>query len=208
MRITVLGATGRTGAHLVRQACAADHQVTAVVRDPAKLTFDHPNLTVIRADVLDPTALIPHLRGQDAALSALGPANRRPTTLCADSARSLVQALSATEVRRLIVVSTAGATDEGDDLLTRLIKPVVGRVFRHAWGDLRRMEEIIMASDLDWTIVRPPRLTNAAHTGEYRVADGHNLPGGTSIPRADLAEAMLDALTDPAASRAALSVAS
>jgi uncharacterized protein YbjT (DUF2867 family) len=69
------------------------------------------------------------------------------------------------------------------------------------------MERTIMDSGLDWTIVRPPRLTDRPHTGTYRVAHGHNVPGGASISRADLADALLAALADERAVRAPLGVA-
>ncbi|MCO1578093.1 SDR family oxidoreductase [Crossiella sp. SN42] len=208
MKITVFGASGRTGAHVVQQACTAGHQVTAVVRDPAKLQFRHRNLVTVRADVLDPAAIAPHVAGQDAVVSALGANDLKPTTICTDSARAILRAMAAEGTRRLLVVSTAGATDEGDGPLLRyLMKPVLSRVFRHPWGDMIRMEELVMASDTDWTIIRPPRLTNAPHTGVYRTATGANLPGGGSIPRADLADAILRALSNPATSHTALSVA-
>ncbi|MCK2237377.1 MULTISPECIES: NAD(P)-dependent oxidoreductase [unclassified Crossiella] len=208
MNITVFGASGRTGEHVVQQALLAKHQVTAVVRNRAKLQLHHPALTIAQADVLDPAAITEHLIGRDAVISALGAGNLKPTTICTDSAESILRAMPKAGVRRLVVVSTSGATTEGDDPATRyLLKPILNRVFRHPWGDMRRMEELIMASDTDWTIVRPPRLTNAAHTGVYRIANGRNIPGGNSIPRADLADALLHALTIPSTVGTARTVA-
>ncbi|GAA2790297.1 NAD(P)-dependent oxidoreductase [Crossiella cryophila] len=208
MNITVLGATGRTGEHVVQQALKAKHQVTAVVRNPAKLQLHHPALTIAQADVLDPTTLTEHLTGRDAIISALGAGHLKPSTICTDSAESILRAMPKARVRRLIVVSTSGATTEGDRPFTRyLLKPVLGRVFRHPWGDMRRMEELIMASDTDWTIVRPPRLTNTQHTGIYRTATNRSIPGGNSIPRANLANALLNTVTNRTTYNQTLTVA-
>ena len=210
MRITVFGATGGTGAQVVRQACAAGHDVTAVVRDPARLSFQAPALQVVQADVMDPAAIAPAVAGRDAVVSAIGSRQgRSPTTVCADSARAIIAAMGQQGTRRLVVVSNSGMhTDDQDGAFVRtVVKPLLGRVLKHAYADMRRMEELVRASDLDWTIVRPPRLTNAAPTNTYRTAVNKNIPGGSVIARADLAAQILRCLTDPTTIRAAVSVA-
>jgi len=73
MKITLFGATGGTGGQVIQQACEAGHEVTAVVRDAARLTRSHPRLTVVQADVIDPTAIAPAIAGSDAVVSVLGP---------------------------------------------------------------------------------------------------------------------------------------
>ncbi|WP_431906304.1 NAD(P)-dependent oxidoreductase [Amycolatopsis thermoflava] len=75
MKLTVFGATGGTGVEIVRQALAAGHQVTAVVRDPARLDVPpQARLEVVTADVFDADSLVPAITGREAVLSALGPA--------------------------------------------------------------------------------------------------------------------------------------
>ena len=100
--------------------------------------------------------------------------------------------------RRLIVVSNSGMhVDDEDGPMTRhLVKPILRRVLRHAFADMRRMEGRVRTSGLDWTIVRPPMLTNGLHTANYRTALDRNLRGGTTISRADLADQLLRCLTD------------
>ncbi|MCD0452373.1 SDR family oxidoreductase [Actinocorallia sp. API 0066] len=201
MRLTVLGATGRTGRHLVRQALDAGHHVTAVVRDPARLDpADHPLLEAVTADPLDPAALAPAVDGRDAVLSALGPNNRADGTVCADGARSAVKAMRAVGVGRLVVVSASGPfIDDGDGPFTRVVfKPLLRRLFLDTpFTDLENAEREIRASGLDWTLVRPPRLTEGKPR-PYRTVLDRNVRGGTTLSRADLATAVLNALADPA----------
>jgi putative NADH-flavin reductase len=209
MKIALFGATGGTGRQIIRQACDAGHEVTAVVRDPARLTQSHPHLTVLRADVMDPAAIGPAISGRDAVVSALGSRDGRvPTTICTDSATSITQAMHTEGVQRLVVVSAGTLTTDGDKPLTRLIlKPVLGTVFKHTIADKRRMEDLIRASGLEWTIVRPPRLTNGPRTGAYRSAINRNVRGATRVSRADLADCILHCLAQHDPLHAAISIA-
>src|SRR2546430_933815 len=153
MKITVFGATGQTGVEVVKQGLAAGHQVTAVVRDPARLDVAaHERLDVITADIFDPAAIEPAISGREAVISALGPRGRGPTTICRDGARSIMVAMVATGVRRLLVVSNSGMHTEGDGFFTgKIFKPVLIRVLREGYKDMQAMEDLVAASDLDWT---------------------------------------------------------
>ncbi|MDR7274315.1 NAD(P)-dependent oxidoreductase [Catenuloplanes atrovinosus] len=209
MKITVLGATGGTGTHVLRQARAAGHDVTAVVRDPARLP-DLPGLTVATATVTDPDAIGGAISGRDAVVSALGPRGlRAPTTICADGAAAAVAAMRRHGVRRLVVVSNSGMhVDDRDGPLTRYaVKPILKRVLAHAYADMRAMEDLVAATDLDWTIVRPPMLTDGPRTGRYRTELGRGVRGGNRISRADLADAVLRCLADPRTVRTTVAVA-
>ena len=127
-------------------------------------------------------------------LSALGPRGNGPTTIYREGARAIVTAMSKAGVRRLMICSAAGAfADAGDGvLIRRVVKPVVlDRILKNAFTDLRQGEKELRASDLDWTIVRPPRLTDGEATGRYRTAVDLNVRGGRKIARADLAACML-----------------
>jgi putative NADH-flavin reductase len=105
-----------------------------------------------------------------------------------------------TGTRRLLTVSGSVVADEGESAFMRyLLKPLARRTFlRHACADMRHAEDEIHDSNLDWTILRPPSLTNKAARGIYRTAIDRNLPRGFSISRADLAAYMLTLLDDPA----------
>lgn len=210
MKILVIGASGRVGREVLAQAVAAGHQVTAAVRDPASLATapGAGAATVAVADVLDPAALTPLVIGQDVVISALGPRDRRPTTLCADGARSTVTAMRAAGVRRLLVVSVSGGYLEPTDgwLTRRVAKPLVGRILRHNFADADRMETEVRGSGLDWTIVRPPRLTGGPATGTYRTGT-EGVRHAYSVARADVAGALLSFAADPATVGATITVA-
>jgi putative NADH-flavin reductase len=211
MRLTIFGATGGTGTELVRQALEEGHDVTAVVRDPARLDVPaHERLRVVTADVRDPVAIEPVIEGADAVLSALGPRGRGPTTICSDGARAIVEAMNKAGVRRLVVVSAAGPfTDAGDGPVVRyVVKPVIlESLMKDAFNDMRRCEEEVRGAALDWTIVRPPQLVDKAATGRYRTATDINLRGGRKIARADLAACMLGLVADDASVHHHVSVA-
>lgn len=209
MQLTVLGATGGVGRHLVRLALEAGHRVTAVVRDPARLTTRHPELSVAGADALDPDALEPLIAGADAVLSGIGAAGRHdPLRPASTSAGALVAAAERTGTRRVLVVSAAPLNRSGEGqsrTAHRVFAPLLWAVLREQYSDLERMERILRESTLEWTCVRPPRLTDAPGRGRYRhtVEAG---PPGDSVPRADVARAMLDFVSAPATVRRAVGV--
>ncbi|QKG26606.1 NAD(P)-dependent oxidoreductase [Actinomadura verrucosospora] len=200
MRITVFGATGGIGTRLVRRALDAGHQVTAVVRDPGRMPADlRGRADVVRADVMDPDAIEQAVKGADAVVSAMGPRDFGPTTVCQDSSRSIIAAMRATGAGRFLMVSM-GAIEgmPGDDPFTRyVVKPVIlGRFLRHGIADMRVAEAQVRDSGLDWTIVRPPRLTNKEGKGGYRKAVDRSVPGGFTMTRDDVAAALLDLAGD------------
>jgi len=210
MRLTIFGASGRTGTQLVEQALAGGHQVTAVVRDPARLAIPtHPRLDVVTADVMDPASILPAVTGADAVLTAAGPRGAGPTTVITDSVRSIAAAMEKAGTRRLLVLSGSIAADGGEGFVLRyVLKPLARRTFlRNVCADMRRAEAEVAGTDLDWTIVRPPALTNGPATGKYRTAAQRDLPRGFRLSRADLAGCMLSLLDEVAAVRRHIAVA-
>ncbi|HEX8035651.1 MAG TPA: SDR family oxidoreductase [Ktedonobacterales bacterium] len=210
MKLTVFGATGGTGAHVVRLALEAGYHVTAVARDPARVDIHHDHLRVLRGDVLDFASVDQAVSGQDAVISCLGATGReKPITIYSAGTDNILRAMQASGVKRFLCISANPlVVGNGDALLDRLIlKPIVRQIFKESYADLRHMEAEVHRSDLDWTIMRPPRLLNRPPTGRYRVAFDRNLPHGRSIARADLAGALLRMLDDPKAIHAAVTVA-
>jgi putative NADH-flavin reductase len=211
MKLTIFGATGATGTCLTRQALAAGHEVTAVVRDPSRLPVPaQPRLRTVIADVMDPASIIPAIAGADAVISAVGPRGTGPTTVIQDSVRSIIAAMDKTGARRLLQVSGSIVADQGESPYLRyLIKPLARRTFlRHVCADMRRGEDEIRESNLDWTIFRPPSLTGKTATGTYRTAIDRNLPHGFTVSPADLAACMLARLDDPAVVHRHVAIAS
>ena len=197
MKMLVLGATGATGRHLVEQALAQGHRLTALARNPAKLHRRSPDLTVVQGDVTDRGVMERAVRSQDAVLCALGSSTplRRDRALV-EGIGNLVGAMERLGVRRLVYRSFLGVSDGRGQLslLGRyLVAPLLlGKVA----ADHERKEAIIQRSALEWVIVRPPRLTNGRRTGPYR--SGADIQATMVIPRVSrsgLAEFMLGQLT-------------
>jgi putative NADH-flavin reductase len=196
MKLTVFGASGGIGTELVRQGLDAGHHVTAVVRETSRLAVEpHPNLKVVVADVMDPVAIAPAVAGREAVLSAIGTRVSGPTTVNSDGARSIIKAMQDAGVGRLLMVSVAGIHTKGDDPFTRfVVKPILGRILRHSFADVRQMETLVRNSGLDWTLVCPPRLTNGKRSGKVRSNAERNVRGGFTIARADVAAYLLGAI--------------
>jgi putative NADH-flavin reductase len=190
MKLFVLGATGKTGSEIIRLALARGHEVTAFVRSPQKLS-PAGSLTIVRGDPHDSKVMAAALPGHDAVLSAIGPHPRealRPSTLVTDCARATVEAMTASGVPRLAIVSAA------------VLFPEKGLYFaffqwltRHHARDLRGMEAIVRASGLAWTIARPPRLTRSP-AASFRAARDALPPGSRVMSFRSVAAFMLDAV--------------
>jgi putative NADH-flavin reductase len=198
MKLVIFGATGRTGKYLLKQALEAGNEVTAVVRNPDRIsTPNSDSLNVIAVDVMDPVAIVDAVADADAVITAIGPPGRASSTVTADSARSIVTAMRHTGARRLITISGSMVDDTGDGPLLRYLgKPITRRVYRGAYEDMRNAEREIHNSALEWTIMRPPRLTEKAATGHYRTQLDRNLPRAFKISRADLATSTLAIIND------------
>lgn len=197
MNLTVFGATGGIGREIVRQALASGHRVTAAVRDPARLTVTGTGLEVVRADLTDPEVIRPAVTGRNAVLSGLGPRGRGDAGVAARLTRTVLAAMEAEAVRRLVVVSAAPVGPEPDDgLLDRTMRGLVATVLKPVYDDLRAMEAELSRSGTDWTSVRPPRLQDKPLTGTYRTVVGGFPRKGRFIARADVAHAMLAMIED------------
>jgi uncharacterized protein YbjT (DUF2867 family) len=211
LKLTVFGATGGIGGHVVRQALAAGHHVTAVVRDPARFDVSHPALNVVTVPGLtDPDGLHAALDGNDVAISGVGPRGRKDGPVAASTTHGMLRAMEASGVRRFVAVSAVpvGPVPEGESFLNRrILLPFIGAFARDVYVDLAEMEDEIRRSATEWTIVRPPRLVNKPLTGKYRTVVGANVPRGYAISRADVAHLMLAALDNPATVREAIGIA-
>jgi putative NADH-flavin reductase len=197
MRLALFGATGGIGGHLLDWAIDAGHDVQALARHPEALR-PRNGLTVTRGDVLDPAAAGAVVSGADAVLSALGPRGRdgfRKTGLLGPAAANIIDGMHETGARRLIAVSAAGAYVTEDPQTPLLVKLILPRIFARPFADVRRMEQAVRASDLDWTLVRPARLLTEPAKGGYRTRPDYPPNGARSIARADVAQFIAAALT-------------
>jgi len=195
MRIVVFGANGQTGRLLTRRALDTGHPVVAVTRRPDDFPFADTNLTVAGADVREPSSLDEVVRGADAVVSTLGvPFSTRPIDTYSVGVRNIVGAMHATGVRRLVVVSSTGAYHYPNRVDTplslRVFEPVITRTIgKTTYDDQRRMEEIVRASGLDWTVVRPSGLFDLPAPTNYVAGEVDPIGGFTA--RIDLADYMV-----------------
>ena len=211
MKITIFGATGGIGGQVVRQALSAGHQVTGVVRDPARCDTRHPALHIATVpDLTDTDALRPALKDSDAAISGVGPRGRHDGPIASSATRAILRAMQASGVQRFLAVSAApvGPVPKGDSFLNRrILRPFISTLLRDLYADLAEMEDEIRHSTTDWTVIRPPKLVNKPLTGIYRTVLDGNVPRGYTISRADVAHAMLTMLNDPATRGRAVGIA-
>lgn len=206
MKIIIFGAAGGIGSKVATQALEAGHEVTAVARNPSAITLKHPQLETVRGDVLASNSLVPMIARHDVVVSALRVTTRKPTVLYTAGITKILLATKEKGVRRLLCVSASGI-DPGP-LVQRLIaKPLLWWIFKNGFTDMARMETLVQEQKLDWTILRPPRLSDHARTGRYNIAVNKHLANGWFLSRADLADYIVTHLNDPVTYRAIVEIA-
>ena len=199
MNVVVFGANGGTGKALVDGALAKRYAVTAFVRDPSSLQA-REGLRIVQGDALDAAAVSAAIAGQDAVLSALGSRSIGKSDLLDRASANIITGMNEHRVKRLIVLGAAGALHDPTvhqsaqrKIFFTLIK---NTLLKNPLADSGKQERRIEASDLEYTIVHPPRLLDDPAAGKYRV-DPDGLPvNSDSISRADVADFMLRCLAD------------
>ena len=199
MRTVIFGASGPTGRQLTARALAAGHEVTAVTRRPGSIQ-PRAGLTVITADVADSDAVSRAVAGTDAVLSSLGvPLSPKPITVYSQGNANIVTAMHRHGVKRLVTVSSSVMDPTwrptGEFFFNNVMDPLVNRrLGRTTHADMRRMEGIVRASELDWTIARPSGLFDHPAVTGYQLEE--DVADGLFTARADLAASMVAQLTD------------
>jgi len=197
MKIVVFGASRGVGLKVAEQALQAGHTVTAFVRTPSKFTLQHPNLTVFQGDSMDAAAVENAIAGQDAVISALGPTRPPVPGMMETSAKNIVNAMTKHGVRRLVSTTGAGVRQPEDQpkLADHLIGFLLNLLAKSVVLDSAGNVQVIQSSDLDWTVVRFPRLIDGDPTGKYHF--GYvSKDSSTQLSRADAAAAVLRELTE------------
>ncbi len=192
--IAVLGASGGIGFQIVKMALKYGHNVTAILRTPSKLTIVHPNLKIVKGDIMKPETLEKHLYDKDAVISAIGKNSLKETTLYSAGNKNLLAVMEKTNTKRVFFISAAGLEiNPSFNLFVKLTtKFVLQNLLRNMFADLEKMEGIVKESHQNWTIVRPPSLTNKPFTGHYRFSINSFLKKGLKISRADLADFIIN----------------
>lgn len=194
VKLFVAGAAGRTGREIVEQALGHGHDVVALVH-AAPLELTHPRLEVFSADVRDMDAMGEGIAGCDAVAFAVGGGKGGVPRIHDEGMAAVVYGMALQGVRKLAAVSAAGTFARTDPRVSIKMRAAIATSMRHVYDDLEAMERRIMASDLDWTIVKPVGLSDGPFTGAYRISpDGSLLPKTSRISRADVAAFALKAL--------------
>ena len=205
MKIALFGATGRTGGLIMERALSAGHQVTVLVRDPSKLKQRQSGLRVIKGDARQASAVADAVQGADAVISALGSGNDTVTLF----GRNAMAAMELTGVRRIVSLVGASVVVPGDlpstsmSMLRLITRIFGGKMLKD--GETHARE--LAASNLDYTLVRPPRLTDGPESGRVQHDLTLKLGPTSSISRADLAAFLLEIAVEGRYIRAAPMVA-
>ncbi|KAM4615874.1 flavin reductase (NADPH)-like [Polymixia lowei] len=204
MKIAVLGGTGQTGQYLVSQALQQGHAVTAIVRNPAKITVQHDKLKVVEADIFSVDSLKAHFKGQDAIMSCLG----FPVSFFSGvtgytlSMSAAVSAMREVKVNRIIAMTSWYTEPNSGTQSSYLIRFLLLPMIRSVLANMYEMEDfLIKNADIDWTVVRPPGLKNLPATAKeflthegFFVPDANGYPAGSTVGRGDVARFMLSLL--------------
>jgi putative NADH-flavin reductase len=198
VRLTVLGATGRTGAPLVAAALQRGHTLRCLVRDPAKaerlLPVGHDRLVLEVGDATEASAIERAVAGSSVVVDVTGPVRGGPKRLRTDVVANLLPAMERHRVGRLLFLTGAGVRVDGDapGIADRAIRSLLARVQGEILQDGQDAVAAIAASPLDWTVVRAPRLMDAEQRGRVRTAANVGGGTGTTLGRDDLAAFLLD----------------
>jgi putative NADH-flavin reductase len=201
MKLTLLGATGPTGRQVLEQALSAGHEVTVLVRSLDRLPESaRDRVTAVTGDATRAEDVERALAGSEVVISALGSGNDFKSDIASRAARALIPAAKAAGTKRVVVLSALGSgpTAAHASMVPRLF----GRLLMSTLvADKAVADDLITASGLNWTLVRPAVLTNGPHTGSYRAVTVPNRKVGDRVSRADVADFMLRAATDDSWSR-------
>lgn len=205
MKVIVFGGTGSVGRLVVAQAADRGDEVTLFTRSLAAVGQEDPRVRAVAGDVFDASALAPVVAGHEAVIITLG--GGRKGGVRAPGTAAVIEAMRATGVRRLVVQSTIGVGDSREQLNFYWKRLMFGLLLRGAYADHVEQERLTRESGLDWTIVRPGAFTDGPRTGRYRRGFGPREKTTLKVSRADVADFVVEQLTDDTWLRRAPSLA-
>ncbi|MBG9388643.1 NAD(P)-dependent oxidoreductase [Caenimonas aquaedulcis] len=195
MRILVVGAKGRTGAEVVSCALNAGHEVTVLAHDAAHVPARHERLRIVDGDVMRPECVVTAMQRQQAVISALDPpAGALADSTVSEGTQNIMRAMSVSGVMRLVVQSgLMVGSGHGMNLVKRVFIAACRAAHGRLYEDKARTESLVRESNLDWTIVRPPRLKCSPARGGYRVGRDLDVDILAGITHADAAAFLVQA---------------
>lgn len=194
MKIAIFGGSRGVGRQAIEQALAAGHFIQALIRNPDNFDLTHPNLMIVRGNVLEAADVSACITGTEAVICSLGPTGENPNNVVTTGTRHIIKAMKEAGLRRLVVVTSIGVGDSKDQV-PFAFKALMKTILKTAMEDKEAQETAVKASDLDWIIIRPGGLTDGPRTGKYAFGTQKSLKAG-QVSRADVAEFVLKQLTD------------
>ena len=192
MKVTLFGATGATGSIMTKLLLDEGHEVTAYVRNPSKITQEHPRLKVIKGDIYDRGAIGKILVGQKAVISCLGSNTTKESDQLTRMAENISVAMKEAQVKRIVYMATAGIENEFRGIFKVFIRLILGRVM----DDHQGAATIYKSAGFDYTIIRPMQLKDGEATGNYEIAKTGLPKSRKPVTRADVAAFMVKAVKD------------
>ena len=198
MKLLIFGATGGTGKLVVQQALRKGYEVTAFVRNPAKLALSDAKLNIVAGDILQPSSIDLVMPGHDAVMCCIGAPANKAFTLRSEGTKNIMASMKKYGVERFICQTSLGFDDS--EIILRntpfiFRKIIVPFLLKTTFAEHAIQEKYITQSDLNWTIVRPGNMTNANLSGHYKHGFAYSDKSVTvKIARADVAHFMLEQL--------------
>lgn len=194
--ISVFGSSGKTGLCIVKQALANSYKVKALCRNPDSIPFKNTLLRIFTGSLLDKIQVHKTIEGSDAVICVFGPMKPYNDIFCAEATENIITSMMDAGIRRLICQTGAliGKTPVRRSLFMRLLMKTYNGKFPESARDRDMQEELIMESPLDWTIVKPPRLTNSKRKGKYSTGENLKVSAFSSVTREDAADFILSML--------------
>ena len=192
MNITIIGASGGIGLETVKRGLNRNHTITTLSRSEIKIEKNN-SLKMILGDATHKADLLKSIQNTEAIIVTLGTSkNMKTTTLFSDFAKLIVEIHRETKINVPFIFVTGFGAGESKNYVPWLVKMFLKYMLKDVYADKTKMEEIITASDLNWTVVRPGRLLDKELTEKYRVENklfkGINIGG---INRADVADFLI-----------------
>jgi putative NADH-flavin reductase len=206
MKITVFGATGTVGLHFVKQALQHNYHVTALTRNGSALSsLSHPNLKIVKGDLMNIQDVKKAIEGADCVVCAIGDGAKGK--IRAAGTKNIIEAMSSLGVKRLICQTTLGLGESRNNLNFFWKHVMFGMFLKKAYRDHEKQEQFIFSSSLDWTIVRPSAFTEGDVTQRYKVGfDGNTRSLSLKISRADIADFLIKQVTSDRYRKQAVSI--
>lgn len=198
MRICIFGGTGPTGLLLVNDALLAGHNVVAFARSTTKLPR-HQRLSIVEGHLEQADAIARAVGDSDAVLSLLGPnTNAADTAPLVTGYRNIVSAMQEQTPRRLVAIGTPSMPDDADghDWKVHTMVSLIRRFQPVAYAAIVNIGQVVRQSELEWTLVRVPFLTNGPRTATVNVRSVGQRKGTLRLSRANAAAFILQQATD------------